>query len=397
MNLNTRFRSTAALGVLLAALAISGCSDGGNDDGGTTGGGTTGGTSGGTTGGVTGGTTGGAGATGDLYISFDAGGDAGSTDVYSSDLSTRRSTFNTGLNEGIVAFNGTLNAVGVIAGVATLRQISNFPDRGGMAYNAELDDEVMFPTFREPKGIALAGVTRNQLIVGDAAAAEPGTDLPSLHLLTTLVGLANPRVVADIPESLAGGRTWDVAYDGTTDRLYAAMTNGTVAVYDTFTVRGTLAGVGGPLPAPSRTITPGRVSGGQSSQVSVNLHGVSYDRASDSLVLSDVGMAASDSDGALFVIANASTASDVATGTGPAIVQPARMIAGPATRLGNPVDILLRDGNLFVAEKINGGGQILRFNAIVTATGSGDIAPNQAVTTASLNSVGGPESITNAD
>ena len=64
------------------------------------------------------------------------------------------------------------------------------------------------------------------------------------------------------------------------------------------------------------------------------------------------------------------------------------------TLLGNPVDVLLRsDGSLYVAEKLNGGGQILVFNNILTATGSGDLAPARAVTTASLGSTGGPESL----
>lgn len=385
MNRNMRFRSVAAFGFLLSALVLGGCGSGGDNG---NGGGTTGGTSGGTTGGGTGGS-----ASGDLYIAFDAGG----VDVYAGDLSLRRSGFNTGLNEGIVSVNGTLTAAGVIGGVPTLRRISNFPDRGGQAYDPTLDEEFVFPTFREPKGIATAGLTRNQLIVADAAAATTVGDQPSLHLLTTLLGLAAPQVVADIPESVAGGRTWDVAYDGFVDRLYAAMTNGTIAVYDNFTTRATVAGLGGPAPAPSRTITPGQVTGGVSAKTSVNLHGISYDRASDSLVVSDVGQAGSDSDGAVLVIANASSASDAATGGGAAIVVPARTLGGARTLLGNPVDILLRDGNLYVAEKLNGGGRILRFNAILTAAGSGDIAPDLAVTTASLGSVGAPESIIGAD
>jgi len=397
MNRNMRIRSVAALGFLLSALALAGCGSGGNDDSGGGTGGTSGGTTGGGTGGgSSGGTTGGS-ASGDLYIAFDAGGDAGSADIYAGDLSLRRASFNTGLNEGIVSTNGTLTAAGVIGGVPTLRRISNFPDRGGQAYDPTVDDEFAFPTFREPKGIAIAGLTRNQLIVADAAAATTLGDQPSLHLLTTLLSLAPPQVVADIPESVAGGRTWDVAYDGSVDRLYAAMTNGRIAVYDNFTTRATLAGLGGPAPAPSRTITPGQVTAGVSAKTAVNLHGISYDRASDSLVVSDVGLASSDSDGAVLVIANASRVSDAASGGGAAIVVPVRRLGGARTLLGNPVDILLRDGNLYVAEKLNGGGRILRFNAILTAAGSGDLAPDLAVTTASLGSVGAPESIISAD
>jgi len=395
MNLNTGIRSAAALGVLLAALSLGGCGDGDNNDNGGTTGGTTGG---GSTGGSTGGTTGG-GASGDpVYISFDGGGDAGSVDTYNGALTSRTASFDSGLNEGIVDIGGTLNAVGVIGGTSHLRRFDDFATRGSTAFDSEVDDDFTFAEFRAPKGIAVAGLTRNQLIVADAPAAAPGDDpalVPSLHVLTTVVGLTNPNILTTIPVSVAQGRTWDVAYDGGADRLFAAMTNGTVAVYDTFVTRANLASLGGPAVAPSRTITPGRVVGGVSQKISVNLHGISFDRPSGRLILSDVGDAASDSDGALYVIDDAPSASDTATGAGGvAIVEPLREIRGASTLLGNPVDILLRsDGNLYVAEKLNGGGQILVFNGITTGTGGGDLAPNRSVTTASLGSTGGPESI----
>ncbi len=262
MKFNRHFRSTAALGVLIAALSLVGCGNGdGADPGGTTSGGTTGGSTGGTTGGLTGGSTGG-GVSGNLYVSFDGGGDVGSTDVYTGNLGMRVSSFNTGLNEGIVGVGSTLNAIGVIAGMPTLRQIANFADRGTAAFDSTQDEEFQYPVMREPKGIAFAGLTRNQLIVADAPAAADNDDptlIPSLHVLTTLVGLVDPAVLTTIPVSVALGRSWDVAYDGVSDRLYAAMTNGTVAVYDTFIIRASLAGLGGPAVTPSRMITPGAV------------------------------------------------------------------------------------------------------------------------------------------
>lgn len=410
MNLNLHFRRLAMLGLLASAVALSGCnSGGGNDDGGSTSGGTgggttgsstggtTGGTTGGSTGGLTGGTTGGSGSGAQLFVSFDGGGDLGSTDVYASDLSAKLSSFDTGLNEGIADIGGTLNAIGVIGGTATLRQIADFATRGDDAFDVMADEQFTFAEMRAPKGLASAGLTRNQLIVADAPAAIDGEDpamVPSLHALSTVLGLVPPRILTTVPVSVAGGRTWDVAYDPLSDRLFAAMTNGTVAVYDAFIIRANLASLGGPAVTPSRTITPGAVVDGSSLKTSVNLHGIAYDRPSDQLVVSDVGSATDDSDGALFVIANASEAADAATGGGAAIVEPARSLRGAATLLGNPVDILLRpDGRLFVAEKANGGGQILVFDDLLTGTGSGDLAPDQAVTTASLGSTGTPEAL----
>lgn len=415
MSLMMRTRWITLVATTAVAVMLGGC-DGGGDDasggtttggattgsttGSTTGGTTTGGTTtGGVTGGLTGGLTGGGGA-GTLFVSLDGGGEIGGVDSYSLDLSERSASFNTGLNEGIVDIGGTLNAVGVIGGAATLRQFADFSTRANGAFDPLQDEQFQFPAIVAPKGVAFAGLTRNQLIIADAPAAVGGEDpvtVPSLHLITTLIGLAQPTLLTTIPVSVAGGRTWDVAYDGIVDRLYAAMTNGSIAVYDNFVTRATVAGLGGPAVNPSRTITPGAVSGGVSSKRSVNLHGISYNRATNQLVVSDVGSASSDNDGSLFVIDNASTANDLATGAGAAIVVPSRTLSGAATLLGNPVDVLLRsDGKLYVAEKLNGGGQILVFNGIL-AGGSGNIAPNVHVSTDSLGSSGDPESIAEAD
>ncbi|WP_156891808.1 hypothetical protein [Nevskia ramosa] len=422
MSLTTRIRLLALVSATATAMMLTGCNGGGGSDdpaggttgsttgsttgGTTTGGSTTGGTTGGTTGTTTGGTLGGltgGGAVGAVYVSLDGGGDLGTADTYAANLSSRTASFNTGLNEGIDSDNGSLNAVGSIAGVATLRRIANFPVRGNANFDPAFDKEYKFPEIVAPRGITVAGLTSNQLIVADAPTAVAGEDpvsVPSLHLISTLFGATPPVVLKTIPLSVAGGRTWDVAYDAFVDRLYAAMTNGTIAVYDNFLVRANLSAVGGaagPAVTPSRTITPGSVSGGTSSKVSVNLHGISYNRSTNQLVVSDVGSPTSDSDGALFVIDNASTANDATTGSGPAIVVPSRSISGAATLLGNPVDVLLRsDGSLYVAEKLNGGGQILVFNGILTS-GGGNIAPNLHVTTSSLGSSGTPESITEAD
>lgn len=383
MSLTLRFRTLSLAAMAAAALALSACGGGNSADGGTTGGATTGGTTGG--------------ATGNLYIAFDGGGDVGSTDIYAANLGSRVGGFNTGLNEGIADNSGTLNAVGVIGGQATLRRFPDFAARAGGSFDLAQDDSFQYPAIRAPRGIAVAGLTNGQLIVADAPAATTGEDLtsvPSLHLLTTVVNLAPPTLLATISVSTASGRTWDVAYDAFVDRLFAAMTNGSVAVYDNFVSRATLAGIGsGSAVTPSRLITPGVVTGGVSAKTSVNLHGISYNRATNQLVVSDVGDAASDSDGAIYVIDAASTASNAAVGGGAAIVSPSREIRGASTLLGNPVDVLLRsDGNLYVAEKLNGGGQILVFNGILDGS-SGDIAPNLHVTTDSLGSSGDPESI----
>jgi hypothetical protein len=110
-----------------------------------------------------------------------------------------------------------------------------------------------------------------------------------------------------------------------------------------------------------RSVVPSDTDG---NQISVNLHGISYEPMSNRMVLSDVGDAAVADDGQIFVIENVSMADGA--------VEPARVIAGPATQLGNPVDIVLTGSDLRVAEKSNDA--ILVFSNIFSGA-SGDIAP----------------------
>lgn len=96
-----------------------------------------------------------------------------------------------------------------------------------------------------------------------------------------------------------------------------------------------------------------------------NIHGIDYDSQSDSLVISDVGSAADASDGKLYVISGAKMAEG--------ITDVDVNISGPLSQLGNPVDLMLSNGNVYVAEKSN--GLVLRFDNILNSP-SGDITPD---------------------
>jgi hypothetical protein len=160
---------------------------------------------------------------------------------------------------------------------------------------------------------------------------------------------------------------WDIAYDDANDRLYAAGTNGVVRVFDDFFAN---EGQGGP----DRTITP---TDEQGAKIGVNLHGIEFDAATDTLILSDVGDAMSATDGAIFVIAAASTADDD--------VEVAAAIRGDATKLGNPVDIEFDGVNLYVAEKSN--ASVLRYDAILGYTGINNTAEDATIEVANPESV----------
>jgi hypothetical protein len=153
----------------------------------------------------------------------------------------------------------------------------------------------------------------------------------------------------------AARAAWDVAYDAGSDRLFAACTDGTALVYEQFSV---LMGADGP----TRTIVPSEAGGA----VSVNLHGIAYIPSDDMLVLSDVGVATDASDGQIFTLA--------ALGNADGNVDVRWRARGPATALGNPVDISVGGAHLYVAEKAN--DKLLRYNGIAARSGTEDVAAN---------------------
>ena len=98
-----------------------------------------------------------------------------------------------------------------------------------------------------------------------------------------------------------------------------------------------------------------------------NLHGIDFDPASGSLIVSDVGSAAVTDDGKIYVLPDAGMASGN--------VDVSRVIAGAATLLGNPVDIMFDGTDLYVAEKSNAA--ILRFDDLLSSAG-GNVAPSES-------------------
>lgn len=130
-----------------------------------------------------------------------------------------------------------------------------------------------------------------------------------------------------------GAEPWDVAFDDASDRLFAALTNGTIAVFDDFTVARPLV--------PTRTIIP---SLDGAFQASVSLRGIAIDPSSagDRLVVTDFGAADAGIDGALWEITGAAVAS------GPTL---ADRVSGGSTGLRGPVDVVIaEDGFLRVAD-----------------------------------------------
>jgi len=200
-----------------------------------------------------------------------------------------------------------------------------------------------------PKGIEIIEDLDLFLIANNGAANIKGFSLDA-------EGDATPLFVIDDFGGV-GGSVWDIHYDAESDTLFAAGTTGTVFVYGDFS-----NSMGATL---TNSIVPADESG---TQISINLHGVDYDAASDTLILTDVGAADNNTDGQIFTIAEAMMAS----GNTPV----AARIMGAATMLGNPVDVVFDGSSIYVAEKAN--DMVLRYDNILDLTGTLDQAADVA-------------------
>ncbi len=280
--------------------------------------------------------------------------------------------------QGVFDPTGTLNTIDIESvkadsrgdvyatfdgGVAVLNRVaSNSRDGEGFTVSRDRTITGAATNLVSPKGLDVVE-SRNWVVVADF-----GTDgnTSAVRVFSKETG-GNAAPLFSTPTPV-GTRAWDVDYDSVNDRLFVALTNGTVAVYDAY--GGTTAAPSTPATAsPDRIIVPADLSGVGGTQISSNLHGIAYDEVSNTLIVSDVGPltqsmdAGFDTDGSLYVFENAAQAGG--GGALPArFVRPEVIIEGPNTLLGNPVDVEYDGVNLYVAEKANGGGQILRFDAI---------------------------------
>ena len=210
-----------------------------------------------------------------------------------------------------------------------------------------------------PKGFDIAsfGVgagSERFLVVADVGQA--GIFIYDAATLASLLTLSEPD----------GVRAWDVHYFEPSAAVFAANTDGTVSVYSFFS---------GFDPIGRFQVL------GADGQPAVNLHGITFDPESNTLAVSDVGLAGNPDDGAIHIL-------DLSAFTGDGSPLQARAtITGPNTRLGNPVDIAGSGADLFVAEKANGGGRVLRFANVLAASGVLDVAP------AAADALPNPESV----
>lgn len=267
----------------------------------------------------------------------------------------------TSQGDGVITFDNPDTSTG---GLLVVNRLAS--SRDGMMYSDSYDHMIAGENtgLIAPKGLDIAS-TEGLVFVADVNETTPA------------VRVFSPCASGDVAplltlEASNGARPWDVDYDPATDSAYLALTNGTVAVFEEVVRR--LNSGESVLTGEDRLIVP--ASSGTAFSAPTNIHGIDYDSQSDSLVISDVGSAADATDGKLYVISGAQSADG--------ITDVSVNIAGPSSMLGNPVDLMLSNGHVYVAEKSNGA--ILRFDNILNAD-SGDIAPSYSASFTAPESV----------
>ena len=118
----------------------------------------------------------------------------------------------------------------------------------------------------------------------------------------------------------------------------------------------------------------------------VRTHGITLSTTDNRMVLTDVGAAASDSDGGIIIINNFSSTIAATSNMGTIAMANQIRIYGPNSNLGNPVDVAYDSvtDKIYIAERLNAGGKVLTFSLPTTTS---DATPLNSRTEAGVSSV----------
>ena len=143
-------------------------------------------------------------------------------------------------------------------------------------------------------------------------------------------------------------KVWGIHLDGNTLYAVADLTSD-VVVFNNF-----FANANGAIMPTKRVSIEGLV----------RTHGITYAKKTDTMVLTDVGSATSDSDGGVIVIKNFTSVLANTSNMGTIATANQLRIYGSATMLGNPLDVAYDSSTkkIYVAERLFGGGKVLTFD-----------------------------------
>lgn len=215
--------------------------------------------------------------------------------------------------------------------------------------------------FNNPREIAVLG--DKIVVTQDQNTANGNTNKLLVYERTaTGISLLNSYMV--------NFKTWGIHLDGTT--LYAvADLTGDLVIFENF------------FDNTNDAITPTK-------RVTIEgllrTHGITYSNRSNTMVLTDVGSAASATDGGLIIIKGFTDVLSETPNMGTIAMKKQIRIYGAATSLGNPVDVAYDNftKTIFVAERLNGGGKLLTFGLPQM---SGNFAPATSRAEAGVSSV----------
>lgn len=165
-------------------------------------------------------------------------------------------------------------------------------------------------------------------------------------------------------------KVWGIHIDGTTLYAVADLTSDLV-VFNNF-----FSNTNGMI-MPSKRVT---VEG------LIRTHGITFSSSKNMMILTDVGNATSDTDGGIILIPNFSSKLNATANMGTIAMNDQVRIYGPATMLGNPVDVAYDavTEKIYVAERLNSGGKLLVF---AKPTTNGDFTPISSRAEAGISSV----------
>jgi hypothetical protein len=143
-------------------------------------------------------------------------------------------------------------------------------------------------------------------------------------------------------------KVWGIHIEG--QNLYAvADLTSDLVVFNNF-----FSNANGPITASKRVSIEGLV----------RTHGLTYSSRDNVMVLTDIGNPLLDNDGAIVVINSFTDVLAATSNLGTIALSNQIKISGSNTHLGNPVDVSYDNvsGNIFVAERLFSGGQVLTFD-----------------------------------
>ncbi len=297
-------------------------------------------------------------AIGLFYDDFNAGG----TDP----MATLFTSTNTGGNFGKLSLDGSdsglmifntdsLDADGVYVDAANDRlfQVSRSNNRVDVytGISGLMDGDNVTPAFSSTADFSNGrevAVSGDQLVVADDV---DGANRFYVYVISDSSLILEDTIDVDI-------NLWGIHAEG--NDLYAIQDNSdTLAFYQDFF-----------------DATSGFLAPTQKTQIEgiVRTHGITYDAASDIMVLTDVGDGTVADDGGFHVLTDFSTKFSTAGDGGSIALDDQTRISGPNSLLGNPVDVAFNpiDSVIYIAERANSGGLILGFDFPMS---TGDASP----------------------